>query len=419
MIKRLFGFSEFSAPLGIRIVTFATAVRWAGWGFAESLLPVFIFSFSRSYAEAGLIRASYDVSFILALPIIGMAADRFKATSIILVGLLLYTLIGASYFLAGVTGMVLFVVLGRFLNGITFAMDSVGRGTYFRRNASDGKLATIFGYFDTIANFWWVVAALSGMWLIQYFSIHQLLFLITPTSLIAFFIIWYFQKTPEVFKQTGEPENFNQVYGLALKELIRWDWKLKAVAMFNFFIALISSVLAFFLPIQAYTDGAGLSKTILIGVMFALPYIFGWWLGKWFDNQGLKTFAYGLVAMALLVISLVFIGSFWWQALVAFCVGLVLELISVGNNELITVCAQPEHFGRVGSMMSLIYDIGALVGPLIVGVIIDSQGIKFAYVVMSVLMIILVGIAYTLKSKLDFSKVVATNVLHKKMHRHI
>ena len=241
MIKRLFGFSEFSAPLGIRIVTIATSVRWAGWGFAESLLPVFIFSFSRSYAEAGLIRAAYDVSFILALPVIGMAADRFKASSIIMVGLLLYTFIGASYFLAGVTGMVLFVVLGRFLNGITFAMDSVGRGTYFRRNASDGKLATIFGYFDTIANFWWVVAALSGMWLIQYFSINELLFLITPTSLIAFFIIWYFQKTPEVFKQSKEPEKFNQVYGLALKELIRWDWKLKAVAMFNFFIALIST----------------------------------------------------------------------------------------------------------------------------------------------------------------------------------
>ena len=75
----------------------------------DLLNPCFLclsFSFPRSYAEAGLIRASYDVSFILALPIIGMAADRFKATSIILVGLLLYTLIGASYFLAGVTGMV-------------------------------------------------------------------------------------------------------------------------------------------------------------------------------------------------------------------------------------------------------------------------------------------------------------------------
>ena len=111
-----------------------------------------------------------------------------------------------------------------------------------------------------------------------------------------------FSENPRGIKQTGEPENFNQVYGLALKSL-SVGIEIKAVAMFNFFIALISSVLAFFLPIQAYTDGAGLSKTILIGVMFALPYIFGWWLGKWFDNQGLKTFAYGLVAMALLVIS--------------------------------------------------------------------------------------------------------------------
>ena len=111
------------------------------------------------------------------------------------------------------------------------------------------------------------------------------MFLIITNIFDCFFIIWYFQKTPEVFKQTGEPENFNQVYGLALKSL-SVGIEIKAVAMFNFFIALISSVLAFFLPIQAYTDGAGLSKTILIGVMFALPYIFGWWLGKWLITRG-------------------------------------------------------------------------------------------------------------------------------------
>ncbi len=283
-------FFETPIPRGVRVLTYATAIRWVGWGFAEALLPVFIFSFGSTYAEAGLLRSVFDIVFILTLPIIGMAADRSRATSLVLIGLALYPLVGISYFLAGATGIAFFIVFARGLNGVTYAFDAVGRETYFRRHTSPKALATIFGYFDSISNFWWIAAALAGIILIKYFAIHVLLLLIAPTSIIAFVLVWYFRKNEEPSGTSATQGRLRSAYREAWREVGGWSWKLKGVAMFNFFIAFSSAVVAFFLPIEAYNEGAGFTKTILIGVMFALPYLLGWILGKWFDVKGLKRF---------------------------------------------------------------------------------------------------------------------------------
>jgi len=104
-----------SEPLsdGVKQIALARTIRWIGWGFGESLIPLFIFYFSRSFAEAGLFKSIYDIATLLTLPIIGAWADRTPAKSLIVVALLLYPLVGLSYFLAGVFGAAIFIVLAR------------------------------------------------------------------------------------------------------------------------------------------------------------------------------------------------------------------------------------------------------------------------------------------------------------------
>ncbi len=415
IFKKLF---DTPIPRGVRILTYATAIRWIGWGFAESLLPVFIFSFGNTYAEAGLLRSVYDIVFILALPVVGMAADRFRATSLILIGLALYPLVGISYFFAGITGVALFIVFARGLNGLTYAFDAVGRETYFRRHDSPKTLATIFGYFDSISNFWWVAAALAGMILIKYFSIPVLLLMIAPTSVIAFLLVWSFRKNEESIEKPGVQGKLRRAYREAWYEIGKWNWQLKGVAMFNFFIAFSSAVVAFFLPIEVYNDGAGYGKTILVGVMFALPYLLGWILGKWFDVKGLKTFFYGLAGFTFLFASLAVVDAYWWKVVAAFCIGIVIELLSVGNNELITVYSQPEHFGRVSGVMRSIYDMGSLIGPLIIGILIDSQGTRMSFFLLACLMGILSLVFYSMRGKMGLlEQETSIPGLHKKLHR--
>ena len=185
-------FNNEEIPYGIRLLTTATSVRWFGWGFAETLIPVLLFSFGNSFAEAGLLKASVDITFILSLPIIGLYADKVRATTLLLISYFLYIFVGLGYFLAGVTGLVIFILLARFINGISWGLDVVARETYFRRHVVENKIATAFGYFDTVANLWWIVAAIIGIFLIKYFSISTLLLLIAPFSLISFLIILKF-----------------------------------------------------------------------------------------------------------------------------------------------------------------------------------------------------------------------------------
>jgi MFS family permease len=364
------------------------------------------------------------MAFMLALPVAGMAADRFRSTTLIMIGLVIYLFIGAGYFLAGALGLVIFIVMARFLNGISYALDSLGRDTYIRRHTPKHKLATVFGYFDTIADFWWIAAALSGIWLIRHFEIHELYFMIIPTSLISLLIIWRFRVKKEEKMPSPAEGRLRGAYAEMFREMSAWPFTLRTLATFNFFVAFGSAAVAFFLPIEAYAQGANLGKAILISVAPVVPTLFGWVLGKWFDRKGTSLFLYGFLAFAGLISFLAFSDSYATKLLVALGIGVVVELLLVGGNELITLHANPEHFGRVGGIMRTVFSMGAMTGPLAVGILIDWQGAHASFLTLAILMFVLATAFYFIKDKLragmeaSGTKTEAGKYHHKKHQRH-
>lgn len=411
-------FKTESVPPGVKTLTYITAIRWAGWGFAEALLPIFFFSFAKNYATTSLLRSAYDISFILTLPIAGILADRFRATSLVIFGLVVYLFIGSGYFLAGLTGVVLFAITARFLNGISYSFDVLGRDTYTRRVTKKEHLAAVFGFVDTFANFWWIVAAVAGIFLIKFFSIYALLFLITPASLIALIIAWRFHKKEETGIELKEKIKVKSAYVEAFKEFGAWGWNLRLLALFNFFIAFSSAVVGFFLPIEAYAQNRNLSQAMIIGILLAVPTLFGAKLGKWFDKKGVSLFPYGFLLFGVFLTILALSNSYLVKLGVAFGIGIIMELLSLGSNELITVCANPEHFGRVGGVMRSIYDIGSMVGPLMVGILIDWQGVRIPYILLALVMICLSVIFYLTKDKmLRFFSLVTKEKYHHRIHQ--
>jgi len=367
-------------PYGVRIITLITSIRWFGWGFAEALIPVLLFSFGNSFAEAGFLKASFDIAFILSLPVIGILADRVRATTLILVGACLYLFVGLGYFLAGVTGLVVFIVIARLINGVSWGLDMVGRETYIMRHAAKNKVATVFGYFDTVANFWWVVAALIGIVLVKYVSITTLLFLITPFSFLSLLVILRFRKHEEKLHAIPHAFSIN-----LWKEVKSWGLFLKGILGFNFLIAFTGAVVVFFLPIEVYKEGGSLTPVILMGIAYVLPTLTGWSLGKVFDKTGYKSLVTGLVLFALLLASLAFMTSLYWKIAIMFAISSILELISVGSNELIASSTNPEHFGRVEGVMRSVSSIGEMLGPLTVGILMDMTSPGHAYISLSIL----------------------------------
>lgn len=390
-------FNKEEIPNSIRLITTVTSIRWFGWGFAETLIPVLIFSFGNSFAEAGLIKASVDITFMLALPVIGIFADRVRATTLIAIGAFLYLFVGFGYFLTGVTGMVGFMIAARLLNGVSWGLDVAGRETFLRRHADKGKMATVFGYFDTVANFWWVVAAIIGIFLLPFFSITELLFMIVPFSLISLWVVLAYRQKEERMDSVAA----HQVPMNLWKEIKEWSVLLKGIVGFNFLIAFTGSVVVFFLPIQAYKEGGSLVPVVLMGVAYTLPLLAGWGLGELFDAKGYKILNTSLILLALLLLSLAFFTSFIWRIVIIFVISMILELISVGSNELLTASVHPDHFGRVEGVMRSVTSFGEMTGPIIVGILIDITNTGSAFISLAVL-IFSVAILFKIIDKRGF-----------------
>lgn len=391
-----------SIPKDIKLLAWATSIRWIGWGFVEALIPVFLFSFSQSYAETGILRSIYDIAFFLALPVAGMLADKISSKTLIIIGLIIYPFIGFSYFLAGATGIVAFVVLTRLLNGVAYALDSTGRNTYFRRHVPSHPISSVFGYFETLTNSWWIVAVLSSLFLVKLVQIHWLFLAIVPTSLIALVMI----SRLKTEKGDGLPDGFKKIlqdgiYFGIWKEIKNWGAGLRTFALLNFFLGFISVVSSFFIPIYAYNEGATLPQVILITAALATPAVFGSLLGKIADRKRGVAIFFGLGMLFVLLISLSLVGGYISQLGIAFGIGFALELIQLASDGGATRISSAEHYGRLGSAMEGIGSIGSLIGPVTLGFLVDLIGAPRYFLAMSVLTLLVLFVLLIKRHKLE------------------
>ncbi len=358
-------------PRSIKILTIARSVRWFGWGMCETLIPVLLFSFSHSYVEAGLFRSIYNVVFILSLPKVSILADKIPAKKLILFALALYPLIGLSYFISGVLGTALFIVIARAINGVTWCCDSVGGDTYLRRFVISDHIAKSFGYLSALPNFSWMIAALISILLIPFMPITWLFLAIIPTSLIAILI---FKSAPndEIPIQTiGSSRYFQNIIG-AIKSVRDFKVEIWGLAYLTFFVACVDLLGTFFIPLFTYTDSKSLPRVVLISVMFAIPSAFAFWFGSFIDKVSKGKFIiFSLLAVTFLLGALSLVSGFTLQLIGIFILGISTVGISFAIQSLATKASAREHYGKIGGLMTGADEMGAMVGPILIGFLID------------------------------------------------
>jgi len=361
-------------PYGVRVFAWARAIRWIGWGFGETLLPVFIILFSKSFAEAGFFSSSVDIAGLISLPFIGLWADKVPARRLILWSLILYPIVGASYFLAGALGLSIYVVIARVANGVTWELENVGIETYYRRIIDRTHIAASFGYIETWSHAAWIAAALVGMVLVQFFPIYDLLFLIAPFALIAYVVALNAPKDSP--KADKEPRlSFLRTYRKAVSEWRTWDSGLWIVSALILFSSILSALMYFFIPIDAYLTGANLTMVVLITVFGSIPALFSYKLGRLADIRNkYHLIAFGLCATAVIAIGLAVFPQYWFKLLAMFLLGIILELFYVAQSALITTLGPSETYGKRGSAFESIITLGDLSAPLILGIGLDILG---------------------------------------------
>ena len=362
---------------GVRLLTRATAVRWFGWGLGEAFLPVFFLLFMKSFLGVGLLASVYNVFFFFSIPFASFLADKIHARTMILAALILYIFIGLGYFTAGLFGMAIFLFIARAINGVSYSLDQVGRETYIIRHTPKKEESWIFGRFDLIANFWWMFAVVIGIFAVKYVPINWLLLAIVPTSIIAFFMVLRMKGRRHIRKSKT---SFFGVYKKFFNEIKNFSKGLKLLAVMYFTFGVISSIVYFFTPTISYAHGGSLVKSVIIILAYNLPTMFGELLGKIADKKKEATYFAGVLFIALAVLGLMFLKDYYFILALVFLISSVFELFSLTNKGVIARITDPTHLGETDGSLNAIGSLGAVVGPIFFGLMIDHVSISAAYI---------------------------------------
>ncbi len=372
-------------PQGIRILAWSRAIRWAGWGLGESLLPIFIFTFSATFAGAGFLKSSYDIAFLLVLPFVGNLGDRVPARTLVLAGLALYPLVGISYFLAGIFGLGTFIILARLIGAVCWSLDDIGIDTYVRRMGAHLHMAPVFGYIDSLGNMSWIVAALLSIPLVSFVPVHYLLFAIAPAAFVAFLFTTLAPQDTEI------PRGGASILG-SYKEIFRilgtWGPNFRLQGALAFFLGIVTSLVAFFIPIEAYVQGAHLEFVVLLGIAATVPSLFGYPIGRIaarVNKNGLIVF--GLALITLMIGLLALFPFYAFKLAACFLLATVLEGFHVVQKDVITGLSVASAYGRCASSFEGISTIGTIAAPILIGVAFDTIGVFDS-------LIVLAGIAF-------------------------
>lgn len=359
-------------PIGIRLISWATATRFMGWGLVEIFVPVFILSFASNFTEAGLLKSSYDIVFLLALPVVGRLADRLSSKRIILSGLVLYPFIALGYFFGGLYGAVSLVILARAMNGISYALDSVGKKTYMRRY-SHGHVGMVFGYFDTISNFWLLAASAASLIAIKYFEIHELFLFIIPTTLVAILLVSFIPHERKE-RQPAHRSFFKEVwidYKQVFTFIRKWTFDQKYIAILYAFMGSLFVVIIFFIPLVYFKDTQSY-KTVFLLMSFAmLPLLFGVPLGLLADRATKTSLQIAIFSAVALLAILPFMGPLWMVLPMIFVISVCIYYGTLVLERCATAHESRAHMGSLSGAFLCVFQAAQVVSPIIMGFIID------------------------------------------------
>jgi len=392
---------SFKVSREVKIVSWSTAVLWFGWGFGESLIPIFLFQFAHSYAETGLLKSVLDVTTLLVTPVIGYYADKISIKKMMLVGIALYFLVALNYFFAGALAVTLFIIIARILNGIAWPLTCTSRESYICKYTPRRYMARAFGYFDTVGILSWIIAVCLSLFLVQKFAIHQLLFLIAPAAVISFAIALFLPNDTKLKKIKALKFSFLP-YRETIKEIKHWPTKLRILILSSFLISLVSSAFFFFIPIEVWKSDSDLKQIIILAIFYSLPEAAGNLLGWVIDKIKVdRSLILSFLGSIIVIVASIFWSSFLWRLSALILVGIFIETIALARRQLIAdfniknnfLFAKTHFsFGGISAILDEITSMGSFAGIILAGALIDLISFSAALWFLAAVLIVVVVI---------------------------
>ncbi|WP_134683689.1 MFS transporter [Brevibacillus migulae] len=348
--------------------------------------------FQASTSQAGLVTGIFIIGTLIGRLFIGRMIDFIGRKKTLFIGLLCFTLTTLLYFVNfGIT----FLLVNRFLHGLTLGIASTATGTIVAQIIPAARKGEGIGYYSMSATLATAIGPFIGLYMSQHTS-FQVIFGFCLILGIISFLTAFFVHVPAVEVSTRPTASS----GLSISSYI--EPKALPIAFVTLAIAFCySGVLSF---LNFYAKEVDLVNTAsfffivyAVAVLASRPFT-----GRMLDQKGAN---YVMYPAFLLFAAGMFLLSVAGHSLTLLTAGILIGL-GFGNMQSSTQAiavklTAPQRLGLATSTFFIFLDAGLGFGPYLLGFIIPVTGYRTLYVIMGVLILASALLYHVLHGKKD------------------
>ena len=348
-------------------------------------IPVYLSRFEAKGGEIGFLVGVLSVSSLIPRPFIGRALLRIPERKFMMAGAVLYILSSVAYLLAPPFWPFLIV---RILQGVGLAFFSTASVALIFNITSENRRGQIISYYFLSFNFAFALAPYFGMLLINQFNFTVLFLVCTGLSLCALFI------TVKLKKRHSIPIEKESIQNQPF-----WSREVLPSAIMAFMLNVIWGALGAFFPLYALRHGV--SNPGIFFAVLAITLIFGRSLGgKILDIYDRKKIIIPcFITVIISLVMLTFSTTLLMFIVVAIIFGTGWAFL-YPSLVIYAVESSGSARGPVMGTFTALADLGAGIGPMIMGIILEWTSYPIMFLVLAFIGVInFLYFRYTIRKK--------------------
>lgn len=343
-----------------------------GMGIIAPVMPLYAENMGASGIWLGIIFASYSVSRLLFVPLIGKMSDKKGRKVIIASGLLLYSIFSFSYVFA-FNPLMLSII--RFAQGLASSMTLPIIMALIGDISPKGKEGRYMGYFNVSRFLGMGLGPLLGGSLNDLYGINSAFYVLSGITALTFvFVLIFLDNEPTPFQKEKKKvkQSYKKIWGIKI---------MRGLLIFRFVSALGRGSLMSFLAVYAYSYGITaaqvgviLMANIISLSLLQIPF------GKMADRVSKRNMI--LVGGIITFVSLVLMpltGNFYALLALNILWGTGRAIGIPATSAINTIEGRKYGMGSaMGLFMGSLYG-GMVVAPLISGLLMQTIGVKYIF----------------------------------------
>lgn len=339
-----------------------------GMGIVLPFMPIYARTLGATGITIGIFFASFPLAQMVFMPMIGRLSDQHGRKTFIALGLFGSSLLSLWYVYAP---NMLYLTLGRFLQGATVALTLPIATAYVGDIAPPEKRGTLMGIFNLSMTSSIGLGPLAGGWLSDQYGMESSFYwMCLLNALACVLVLILLPKSHPAERANTRQASYRQllarprVKGLALYRVVN---TIQMGLWFSFLPLLGTEILR----LNHTMIGWALACYMLVSSLVQVPF------GRMADrfSKRLLIIASGLIGSSVFSF-IFFVWEFWHLMLIAAATGAMGAMAMPALSALAAEEGQDGNMGAVMGMLNMAMSVGMMLGPVLGGLVLDVSGLR-------------------------------------------